>query len=1566
MLAGKSVTAIVSGVNYNLALCSDHTVVAWGSNGTGGHGNGTYAASNVPVAVDSTGVLAGKIPIAIAASTSGDVLTADGTIAAWGDNQLHQLGNGTSNGSNVPMAASLERLGSGEKIIRMAPVSNGRHAMAIAAVPLSDDSQLSELALGGAVLDPVFDPSVTTYTARLSPGALAVTLTPTAAYGQATLTVNGTAVDSGTASSAIPATPGNAIVIRVIAEDGTSTSYEIVLRRDASLTSLELSDGALVASPPSPIVEIVAADEILDTGATLRGSVNANGTDVSISFEYGFTTAYGTTVAANPASASGTSTTLSSAMIDGLEPGQTYHYRVVATRPDLVTRSEDRTFTTTKLSALADLQLSQGTVSPAFSMIVRDYLATVPDDVASLAVTPVAFTPGAIVRVGGVVAAPGTASGSIPLAHGENRIEIEVTSPDGLQSRSYAVTVTRLPASFAFGSPHDVPLTVRELVAAGNIIGFALDHVPIPGARLMAVRNTGSDPIRGRFSNLEQGQLVYLVHDGTAYPYVADYHGGSGNDLVLHWAHNRLAAFGNNQHGKPGDGTVESRSAPIPVTDTGILDGKIVIDIKAGADHTVALCSDGTVVTWGDNSSGQLGRPGGSSNVPVAVDQSGVLAGKTVTAIAAGQFFSLALCSDGTLAAWGRNNVGQLGNGSFANSQVPVSVDQTGILDGKSVTSIVCGSTNSIALCSDGTLAMWGHGTSGSLGNGDTSHAPVPVAVDQSGVLAEKAVAGISAGDRHVLAWTPDGTLAGWGLNTSGQLGDDSTITRRVPVAVSDDVLKEGERFIAATSGYSHTIALVASPLPPLPLVEVMAATGVSGTSAVINGGVNARKNFLTLSFEFGIDQDYGNVVAPVPELLAGRLDTAVTGVLSGLQPGTTYHYRLVAASHGWSVASENMTFTTLSDNARLASIDVSRGILGPDFINENGRYFVSVPHDVESMVVNAVTDHPGASLEINGMPVAGGSASPPISLLPGTTQIAIHVTAEDGITTKSYAVSATRLPERFAFDSAVDAILTVDGFSARGTMADLKLNFAPATGALLTVVRNTGLAPIVGEFSNLAHGERITLTHDGVDYDFVANYFGGDGNDLVLHWADTDVYGWGLNSHCKLGDGGTANGSAMVRASIDGATVFEVATGYLHSLALRSDGRVASWGYNLQGQLGLGDYDHRHTPLIVPAIGALEGKTVVAVAAGAYHSLALCDDGTVASLGFNNHGQLGNGTRETSAVSVAVRLDGVLAGKRVVAIAAGSYHSLALCSDGTVAAWGYNDEGQLGDGTSAGSAEPVVTSIGGRKAVMIRVGQYHTLALCDDGGLMAWGYNGRGQLGDGTTSDRHLPVDISTSGALVGKTLTSFSAGGMHTLAVADDGALIVWGANPNGQLGAEHPAQLMVPTPSETVGHQVFGGAFHSLGFDPVTGVVTAWGRNQHGQLGANGLPGGLRKTHAATGPAASHNLAIVALPSVTVTPDGVAADPAAMLFTAFGLARGDHGGLPRPRIDGGDLVVRFARDAVLDGYTVGAEWSATLEPGSWQALPDTGDAGDHEFRLRMLDHPAAFMRLRVAAQP
>jgi alpha-tubulin suppressor-like RCC1 family protein len=554
-------------------------------------------------------------------------------------------------------------------------------------------------------------------------------------------------------------------------------------------------------------------------------------------------------------------------------------------------------------------------------------------------------------------------------------------------------------------------------------------------------------------------------------------------------------------------------------------------------------------------------------------------------------------------------------------------------------------------------------------------------------------------------------------------------------------------------------------------------------------------------------------------------------------------------------------------------------------------------------------------------------------------------------------------------------------------------------------MVNNTSLGFIHGRFSNLAQGQRIGLTFNGKTYDFVANYFGGTSNDLVLQWADTKVMAWGSNSYGQLGD--TSTTRRLLPTSIDGTdvlagkTIVAVAGGYLHSLALCSDGTLAAWGYNVYGQLGNNSNAPSNVPVAVDRSGVLTGKTVIAISAGPFHNLALCADGTVAAWGYNNYGQLGTGDKVASRVPVLVNPPGALAGKQVVAVAAGAYSSFALCADGTLTAWGYNEEGELGDGTTSNSTVPVAVDttgvLAGKQIASVTAGQYHTLALCTDGTLVAWGYNNRGQLGNNSTITSKVPVVIGTFGILSGKTVVATRASGAHSLALCSDGTLAAWGWNNKGQLGRTGITQSLLPLPIDTSGvsavtgiAQIAVGGSHGvvLGAD---GTMAAWGDNAYGQLGnnstttsfvpvavdMNGLAVGEHCMWATSGSAAMHNLVIVGLPSVSTTSQPAALQNTAFMDSdhdgisdlieyAFGLHSNPNGTaqLPQPQRIGDNLVMRFTQPAGVTGITYGAEWSKTLLPDSWTDIPDTGTGTEHIFSVPAATAPRLFMRLKVTS--
>ena len=242
----------------------------------------------------------------------------------------------------------------------------------------------------------------------------------------------------------------------------------------------------------------------------------------------------------------------------------------------------------------------------------------------------------------------------------------------------------------------------------------------------------------------------------------------------------------------------------------------------------------------------------------------------------------------------------------------------------------------------------------------------------------------------------------------------------------------------------------------------------------------------------------------------------------------------------------------------------------------------------------------------------------------------------------------------------------------------------------------------------------------------------------------------------------------------------------------------VSAWGNNFFGQLGNETYDaSSNTPV---EVSNLDGAEVKALAGGQGHSLALRSDGTVWAWGLNQDGRLGDGTNTDSSTPVQVKdpnePTGYLSG--VTAIAAGGSHNLALKDDGTVWAWGSNTggqeqkiSGQLGNDTYASSNTPVKVSDLGGVEAISAGGSY-SLALKDDGTVWAWGNNEFGQLGDGTNTDSSTPVQVSDLDGVKG-----IAAGGAHSLALKDDGTAWAWGANPYGQLG--NGTNTLVPDMSE-----------------------------------------------------------------------------------------------------------------------------------------------------------------------
>jgi len=317
--------------------------------------------------------------------------------------------------------------------------------------------------------------------------------------------------------------------------------------------------------------------------------------------------------------------------------------------------------------------------------------------------------------------------------------------------------------------------------------------------------------ITSNFGPTEGGELVTITGDFDIPKGATQITSGQNHSLAIA-GNGDIFAWGSNIAGRLGNGTNIDSNVPVAVDMSGVLAGRTITQVEAGSNHSLALDSEGRVFAWGNNSSGQLGNGvgTGSSNVPVAVDMSGVLAGRTITQIAAGASYSLALDDEGMVFSWGSGTSGVLGNGASTASNVPVAVDTSGVLAGRTIAQISANNNLSLALDDEGSVFAWGwNAGGGQLGNGSTNTSSnIPVAVDTSGVLAGRTIVQVAAGVLFALALDDQGDIFAWGAGSGGTLGNGTTTNSNLPVAVDMSGVLAGRNIAQIAAGSSRSFAL--------------------------------------------------------------------------------------------------------------------------------------------------------------------------------------------------------------------------------------------------------------------------------------------------------------------------------------------------------------------------------------------------------------------------------------------------------------------------------------------------------------------------------------------------------------------------------------------------------------------------------------------------------------------------------------------------------------------------------------------------------------------------------------
>lgn len=325
-------------------------------------------------------------------------------------------------------------------------------------------------------------------------------------------------------------------------------------------------------------------------------------------------------------------------------------------------------------------------------------------------------------------------------------------------------------------------------------------------------------------------------------------------------------------------------------------------------------------------------------------------------------------------------------------------------------------------------------------------------------------------------------------------------------------------------------------------------------------------------------------------------------------------------------------------------------------------------------------------------------------------------------------------------------------------------------------------------------------------------------------------LWAWGSNDDGKLGNNTVIDYSSPIQTVSGGTNWRNISTEGSGGIGIKTDSTLWNWGFNTDGALGTNNRISASSP--VQTISG--GTNWKSASRGAVFSIALKNDGTLWTWGWNFDGQLGRGTTIQSSSPVQT----ISAGTNWKSVNAGQFHSTAIKTDGTLWTWGNASYGMLGNNAVTSRSSPVQTISGGTNWKQSSAGRCFTLATKCDGTLWLWGSNLGGRLADHSAIDRSSPVQTISGGT----NWKQASAGRCHGAAIKNDGTLWTWGAACAGRLGDNSDFAINRSSPVQTVSggtnwRQVEAGQTHSLAIK-TDGTLWAWGFNGYGNLGINDI--------------------------------------------------------------------------------------------------------------------------------
>ena len=812
---------------------------------------------------------------------------------------------------------------------------------------------------------------------------------------------------------------------------------------------------------------------------------------------------------------------------------------------------------------------------------------------------------------------------------------------------------------------------------------------------------------------------------------------------------------------------------------------KTVDSLALGGSNGCAVLADGSAACWGANNAGQLGNGISYSDAIWTPGQVSGLDGstpdKTVVEFSSG-LPSCVILQDGSAKCWGINYNGQLGNGTTVASSVPVPV--TG-LDGttpeKTPIHMAQRSSSTCAVMQDGSAACWGRNNVGQLGDGSTNDRTSPTPVSGiDGLSPATSAVSIGLQGSSTCALLEDGSVKCWGGNSQGQLGDDSTIDRRTPALVS------------GLDGSS-----------PGSSVETL-SVGIGGACVLLDNGATKCWGISEFS-RFMSPSSY--VVSPT---LVGSLDgSAPDKTVLKLVVGYAHSCVLLAEGStkcwGWN------PYGQLGDGSETNSLSPVAVLESPGAFASTSRPLGATSRVSTSRAAStSMLVSWSAPLEMGGFPItnyrvryrkmgtsAWGEFAHPVS-----TANSITVTGLLPETSYEFQVAAVTVLgagpwQPTLVDVSVGAASTcavtaggqaecwgADDHGALGNGAgDVSRTPVPVVGIDGSDEASTAVSIGSGDAYSCAvmadssvacwgqNGDGQLGNGSTVDSATPVRVIGFEPNlpptrigtgavhsCVVIDDGNESIKCWGKNDHGQLGDGGTTSQSTPLDALGGNGYFDNFAAGRSFSCATEF-GYVQCWGFNDVGQLGDGTNTSNDSGVYVGTFdGSSDDLIAASITSNGSTVCVLSEAGTVWCWGYGLQGGLGNGASRNSSVPVRVAgIDGLTPGTTAKEVASGGASTCAVMMNGAVKCWGANSKGQLGNNTKVNSSSPVaVTGLDGstsaKSATSVAVSEAgFACAALGSGGIVCWGDNSSGQLGDGTLTDRSTPVSVARA---VGTTL--------------------------------------------------------------------------------------------------------------------------------------------------------------------------------------------------------------------